>query len=178
MCRNHYLIPEKRISSVSVWLSYVLNLIKDVNGRPSDGGDPSIFMKWMRSAKTAAVGNSTRVAKRQRPEQYKNASRDTLLEDARSEVVAEACETMLTDTDAAKRIGQSLKAKDTTLFEKVKQWFRDLAAKLRRAYKGLNPTAILPSTQKRPSSKWTAWCSCGRIWQWTRRRITGRGLEI
>ena len=106
-------------------------------------------MKWMRSAKTAAVGNSTRVAKRQRPEQYKNASRDTLLEDARSEVVAEACETMLTDTDAAKRIGQSLKAKDTTLFEKVKQWFRDLAAKLREAYKGLNPDSQIARYAKK-----------------------------
>lgn len=42
--------------------SYVLNLIKDVNGRPSDNGDPSILMKWMRSAKTASVGSSLRVA--------------------------------------------------------------------------------------------------------------------
>ena len=42
--------------------SYVLNLIKDVNGRASDGGDPNILMKWMRSAKTASVGNSLRVA--------------------------------------------------------------------------------------------------------------------
>ena len=42
--------------------SYVLNLIKDVNGRPSDGGDPTILMKWMRTAKTASVGSSLRVA--------------------------------------------------------------------------------------------------------------------
>ena len=42
--------------------SYVLNLIKDVNGRPSDGGDPGIWMKWMRAAKTASVGSSLRVA--------------------------------------------------------------------------------------------------------------------
>lgn len=42
--------------------SYVLNLIKDVNGRPSDGGDPTILMKWMRAGKTASVGNSLRVA--------------------------------------------------------------------------------------------------------------------
>lgn len=41
---------------------YVMNLIKDVNGRFSDGGDPSPLMKWMRSAKTASVGNSLRVA--------------------------------------------------------------------------------------------------------------------
>lgn len=42
--------------------SYVLNLIKDVNGRASDGGDPTFLMKWMRTAKTASVGNSLRVA--------------------------------------------------------------------------------------------------------------------
>ena len=42
--------------------SYVLNLIKDVNGRASDGGDPNILMKWMRAAKTASVGSSLRVA--------------------------------------------------------------------------------------------------------------------
>ena len=42
--------------------SYVLNLVKDVNGRFSDGGDPNILMKWMRAAKTASVGNSIRVA--------------------------------------------------------------------------------------------------------------------
>ena len=42
--------------------SYVLNLVKDVNGRASDGGDPTILMKWMRAAKTASVGNSLRVA--------------------------------------------------------------------------------------------------------------------
>ncbi len=42
--------------------SYVLNLIKDVNGRPSDGGDPTLLMKWMRNAKTASVGSSLRTA--------------------------------------------------------------------------------------------------------------------
>lgn len=42
--------------------SYVLNLVKDVNGRFSDGGDPNILMKWMRAAKTASVGSSVRVA--------------------------------------------------------------------------------------------------------------------
>lgn len=41
---------------------YVLNLVKDVNGRASDGGDPTILMKWMRNAKTASVGSSLRVA--------------------------------------------------------------------------------------------------------------------
>ena len=88
------------------------------------------------------------IPKRQRPEQYKNASRETLMDDARSEVVAEACETMLTDTDAAQRIGQSLKSKDATLFEKVVQWFRDLAAKLREAYKDLHPDSEIAKYAK------------------------------
>jgi hypothetical protein len=43
-------------------MGYVLNLVKDVNGRASDGGDPNILMKWMRAAKTASVGSSLRVA--------------------------------------------------------------------------------------------------------------------
>jgi hypothetical protein len=42
--------------------SYVLNLIKDVNGRPSDGGLPSFYTKMVRNAKTASVGSSLRVA--------------------------------------------------------------------------------------------------------------------
>ena len=56
---------------------------------------------------------------------------------------------MLTDTDAANRIGQSLKAKDATLFEKVKQWFRDLAAKLREAYKDLHPDSEIAQYAKK-----------------------------
>ena len=42
--------------------SYVLNLVKDVNGRPSDGGIPSFYTRMLRNAKTAMVGNSLRVA--------------------------------------------------------------------------------------------------------------------
>lgn len=97
----------------------------------------------------AEIEDKAEKLKRQQPEQYRNASRETLLQDARSEVVAEACETMLTDTDAAQRIGKTLQAKDATLFEKVKQWFRDLAAKLRRAYNGLNPDSQIAQYAKK-----------------------------
>ena len=41
---------------------YVMNLIKDVNGRPSDGGLPSFYSRMLKNAKTAAVGSSLRVA--------------------------------------------------------------------------------------------------------------------
>lgn len=42
--------------------NYILNLVKDINGRPSDGGVPGFYAKMLRSAKTAMVGNSLRVA--------------------------------------------------------------------------------------------------------------------
>ena len=41
---------------------YVLNLIKDVNGRPSDNGLPGFYIQMLRNAKTAMVGSSLRVA--------------------------------------------------------------------------------------------------------------------
>ena len=41
---------------------YVLNLIKDVNGKPSDGGLPGFYKKMQQNAKTAMVGNNLRVA--------------------------------------------------------------------------------------------------------------------
>ena len=42
--------------------SYVLGLIKDVNGRYNDGGDHAWLVRMTRAAKTAMVGNSLRVA--------------------------------------------------------------------------------------------------------------------
>lgn len=87
--------------------------------------------------------------KQQFPNVYQNASQERLLTDARSEVVAEACETMLTDTDAAKRIAQNLKKKDQSLWQRVVQWFRDLGEKLRKAYEGLKPDSeIAQATSK------------------------------
>jgi hypothetical protein len=42
--------------------SYVLSLIKDVNGRYNDNGDNPFLMSMMRMQKTASVGNNLRVA--------------------------------------------------------------------------------------------------------------------
>jgi hypothetical protein len=42
--------------------SYVINLIKDINGRHNDNGDNPFLMSMMRMAKTASVGNNLRVA--------------------------------------------------------------------------------------------------------------------
>lgn len=41
---------------------YVINLIKDINGRGNTGADPKFSMKMVRAAKTASVGANLRVA--------------------------------------------------------------------------------------------------------------------
>ena len=43
-------------------IHYVLNLIKDINGRHTDNGDNQFLMKMIRLGKTASVGNNLRVA--------------------------------------------------------------------------------------------------------------------
>lgn len=60
---------------------------------------------------------------------------------AYEEVVADACETMLTDSDAIEKI-RTLYEKDKTLFEKIKAFFAELIAKIKKAYNGLNPDSL------------------------------------
>lgn len=116
---------------------------------------PAMFQKFtdclfeaLETDVAARIYDKADALKRQHPDIYRNASREKLMADARSEVVAEACETMLTDTDAAGRIGQKLADQDRTLFEKIRQWFRDLAGKLREAYKGLKPDSKIAQNAK------------------------------
>lgn len=58
---------------------------------------------------------------------------------AYDETIAEMSETMLTDTDAVRRVSQELYKKDRTLWEKIRDFFTGLVEKLRSAYKGLDP---------------------------------------
>lgn len=97
----------------------------------------------------AEIANKAEKLKRQHPKVYQNASQDKLMNDARSEVVAEACETMLTDTDAAKRIAQQIQQQDATLWERIVQWFKDLSQKLRDAYEGFNPDSQIARDAKK-----------------------------
>ena len=97
----------------------------------------------------AEIAAKAEKLRQQRPDAYRNASKQKLMDDARSEVVAECCETMLTDTDAAERIARNIQAKDKTLWEKVVQWFRDLGNRMREAYKGLDPDSQIARDAKK-----------------------------
>ena len=97
----------------------------------------------------AEIAAKAEKLRQQRPDAYRNASKQKLMDDARSEVVAECCETMLTDTDAAERIARNIQTKDKTLWEKVVQWFRDLGNRMREAYNGLDPDSQIAKDAKK-----------------------------
>lgn len=62
---------------------------------------------------------------------------------AYSEVVAEMCETMFTDTNALQKLSSQLKNTDNTLWGKIKSFFGEWIAKLKKAYAGMSPDSEL-----------------------------------
>ena len=58
---------------------------------------------------------------------------------AYSELIARYSETMLTDTDAAKRIMNAVRAKDAGLWKQICRFFSELVDKLRSAYAKITP---------------------------------------
>ena len=70
---------------------------------------------------------------------YKGKSEDQLWNIAYSEVVAEATETMLTDTNAIENLSQRISMTDKTLWGKIKNVFSSIANRLREAYRNMKP---------------------------------------
>ena len=58
---------------------------------------------------------------------------------AYEEVIADSCEAMLVDSDAITEVARKLKAKDTSIWEKIKDFIAKLVARIKAAYKGLSP---------------------------------------
>lgn len=81
-------------------------------------------------------------------EAYQSLSETKLYDVAQDEVVAEMCETIFTDTDAAQRLSQRLYAKDQSLWGKFKSFVSDLVGRLKEAYAGLNPGSPIARRMK------------------------------
>lgn len=71
----------------------------------------------------------------------KRNGRDIDFDTAYEEVIADSCESMLADGDIVQKLAE-LKAKDKTLWEKIKSFITDLVAKIKAAYAGLSPDSI------------------------------------
>jgi hypothetical protein len=71
----------------------------------------------------------------------KRNGRDIDFDTAYEEVIADSCESMLADGEIMQKLAE-LKAKDKTLWEKIKSFIADLVAKIKAAYAGLSPDSI------------------------------------
>lgn len=74
-------------------------------------------------------------------EQYKNKSEPELRDIAYAEMVAEATETMIPNTDAVSRLAARVKAQDESLYNKVLNFFKNIATKLQNLLKANNAYA-------------------------------------
>jgi hypothetical protein len=74
-------------------------------------------------------------------EKAESNGRDIDYDTAYEEVIADSCEMMLADGDAIAKIAE-LKAKDKSLWEKIKDFITDLVAKIKKVYEGLSPDSV------------------------------------
>ena len=70
-----------------------------------------------------------------------NKGRDIDFDTAYEEVVADACESFLADGNAMTKIAE-LKAKDKSLWQKIKSYLTKLVEKIKKAYEGLSPDSV------------------------------------
>ena len=87
-----------------------------------EAGENGISWENMLEAKTAQLREQ---------KQYAGLEEQKLADLARSECIAEMCETILTDTDAAARLSRKLQAQDKGLWEKIKDFFTGLVERLK-----------------------------------------------
>jgi len=94
-------------------------------------------------------------------EKAKNNGRDISYDTAYEEVIADSCEAMLADGDVVAKIAE-LKAKDKTLWQKIKDFLTNLVARIKAAYDGMSPdsaegryVAEMLDTAERLKALWT-----------------------
>ena len=81
---------------------------------------------------------------------------------AYEEVVADACESMLTDGEALREISKAVREQDASLWDRIRNYLSDLINRLRAAYKGLSPSSTegklvseMQETAKEMQKLWT-----------------------
>ncbi len=75
---------------------------------------------------------------REQKNRAKEAGRDISYDTAYEEVVARSCEKLLADGAAVEKLAK-LKARDKSVWQKIKEYITELAGKIRKAYEGLLP---------------------------------------
>lgn len=78
---------------------------------------------------------------REQIEKAKRNGRNISYDTAYEEVIADSCEAMLADGDAITKIAE-LKAKDKTLYQKIKDFLTNLVARIKAVYEGMTPDSV------------------------------------
>lgn len=86
-------------------------------------------------------GQSVEELVRLQQKKAENNGRSISYNEAFDEVIADSMESMLADGKAMEKMAE-LKVKDETLWKKIRNWWAEFTAKIRKLYAGLNPDSL------------------------------------
>lgn len=101
-----------------------------------------LFEKYEADGHSVAERLAAKRAKLEQNGRLRGLSEQQIIDLAYEEVVADACEAMLAKGDAFAELSAQVKAKDKGLWEAIKDFFANLVARIKSAYKNLNPDSI------------------------------------
>lgn len=115
----------------------------------------------------------------------KRNGRDIDFDTAYEEVIADACESMLTDSNAIKKLAM-LKAKDRGLVNKIKTFIDNLVEKIKKAYAKLAPDSVegqlvrgMVDVAKQLQDLWTdALVDAGETYQTIDKNLSNNGVMV
>lgn len=108
------------------------------NIKPWSAEHYNVFVKITAEAFERS-GKSFEEAVAKKYAKYKKKHSKTTLADAQEEVVAETMSGLLRDKKGLKEFSNQVYKQDRTLWEKIKDWFKDVIAAITNAYKNLAP---------------------------------------
>lgn len=86
-----------------------------------------------------ADGKDFGFAVKEKYDSYHKSHPDYTVDDAKEEVVADMMSGLLTDENGLREFSKQIRQKDQTLWDKIKDWFADVIARIVKAYEGLKP---------------------------------------
>lgn len=117
-----YTITHEHVHDIRVWSSEHYNKLAEITAAAFE-----------RSGKSFEEAVARKLA------QYRKTHPETTLEVAREEVIAETMSGLLRDKKGLTEFSNQVYKQDRTLWEKIKDWFKDVIAKITNAYKNLAP---------------------------------------
>lgn len=117
-----YTITHEHLHDIKIWSPEHYNKLVNI-----------VSQAYERGGKSFAEAVDSKFAS------YKNSHSETTYEDAQEEVIAEAMSGLLRDENGLRELSIEIQKQDKTLWEKIKNWFADVIARITNAYKEVEP---------------------------------------